>query len=184
MSYIPTPAEAILILKKYNEQQFHIQHAITVGAVMRYFASLYDNQNQDYWESVGILHDIDYELYPDEHCRKSFDILRDLSIDEKMIRSIASHGYGICSDIKPESYMEKLLYAVDELTGLIWATALMRPSKNVMDLEAKSVIKKMRQPSFAASINRQVILDGAEMLEMDLEKLITFTIEAMRTMGQ
>ncbi|MFA5154237.1 MAG: hydrolase [Clostridia bacterium] len=184
MSYIPSPSEAMSILKKYNTQQFHILHAATVGTVMRHFASLYDKQNQDYWESVGILHDIDYELYPDEHCFKAQIILKDMDIEENMIKSIASHGYGICSDIKPESYMEKLLYAADELTGLIWATALMRPSKSVMDLETKSVLKKFKQPSFAAAINRQVILDGAGMLDLDIEKLIFLTIEGMRKMEQ
>lgn len=184
MSHIPSPDEAMRILQKYNTQQFHILHAATVGTVMRYFASLYDKQNQDYWESVGILHDVDYELYPDEHCVKAQEILKGIDIDENMIKSIASHGYGICSDIKPETYMEKLLYAADELTGLIWATALIRPSKSVMDMEAKSVIKKFRQPSFAAAINRQVILDGTEMLDMDLENLINLTIEGMRQMEQ
>ncbi len=184
MSYIPKPDEAMKILKKYNTQQFHILHAVTVGTVMRHFASLYDEQNQDYWESIGILHDIDYEMYPDEHCIKAQVILKDIDIEEHMIKSIASHGYGICCDIKPESYMEKLLYAADELTGLIWATALMRPSKSVMDLEVKSVIKKFKQPSFAAAINRQVILDGVGMLNMELEELINLTIEGMRIMEQ
>ena len=184
MSYIPTPEQALEILQKYNKEPFHILHANTVGTVLRHFAGIYDPDKLDYWQAVGILHDIDYELYASQHCVKAQEILRDMDIDENMIHSIASHGYGICSDIKPESHMEKLLFATDELTGLIWATALMRPSKSVMDVEPKSVIKKFKQPSFAASISRDVILDGLSMLDMDLEQLISMTIEGMRKMEQ
>ena len=184
MSYIPSPEEAIQILKEYNKDDFHILHANTVGEVLKHFASIYDKDNQEYWQVVGILLDIDYELYPKEHCVKAEQLLKARNIDENMIRSIMSHGYGICSNIKPVSFMEKILYTVDELTGLIWDTALMRPSKSVMDLEPKSVIKKFKQISFAKAINRQTILDGLEMLNMEMNELISMTIDGMRKMGQ
>lgn len=171
--------KAFKLLKEYNSSPSLIKHALAVEGVMRYFAKK-AGEDEEYWGTVGLLHDIDYEKYPEEHCKKAIDILRDNNYSEDFIRSITSHGYGIVSDEKPNLYMEKVLYSIDELTGLITATALMRPSKSVMDLEVKSVKKKFKDKGFAASIDRNIIRNGSEMLEITLEELIEETISGMR----
>lgn len=173
--------EAYTLLREYNSDPFHIRHALTVESIMRYFARKdgYENE-EDYWGIVGLLHDLDFEKYPEEHCIKSQEIMKEKGVDEGIIRSTASHGYGITVDIKPEHHMEKILYATDELSGLIGAVAIIRPSKSVQDLELKSVKKKFKTPAFAAGCSREVIKKGAEMLGWDLDKLIEETILAMR----
>lgn len=179
---IPTREQALAILKRYNESDALIKHALSVEAVMRHYAKEY-GEDVEYWGAVGLLHDLDYEKYPEEHCKKVFELLETEGVDESFIRSIASHGYGICSDIQPVHRMEKALYATDELTGLINACALMRPSHSVMDMEVKSVKKKFKQHSFAAGVNREIIQKGAEMLGVSAEDLMAGCIEAMRTVA-
>lgn len=177
-----TREEALTLLKKYNKEPFHIQHALTVEGVMRWFADeLGYKAEADYWAITGLLHDIDFELYPEEHCQKAPELLREGGASEDMIHSICSHGYGLCCDIEPEHEMEKVLFAVDELTGLIGAAALMRPSKSVMDMEASSVKKKFKDKRFAAGCSRDVIRQGAERLGWDLNDLFEKTILAMRS---
>lgn len=177
-----TREQAWELLNEYNKEPFHIKHAQTVESTMRYFAELLGYQDEiDFWGIVGLLHDLDFGMYPDEHCVKSQEIMKERGLDERLIRATASHGYGLCVDIKPEHQMEKVLFATDELTGLIGAVALMRPSKSVSDLELKSVKKKYKTPSFAAGCSRDVIQQGAEMLGWDLDYLIEQTILAMRT---
>ena len=171
--------EAFEILKKYNKDEFHIRHALTVEGVMRYFAKEL-NEDVEYWGNVGLLHDVDFELYPEEHCKKCIELLRENNVDESIIHSICSHGYGLCSDVKPEHIMEKVLFATDELTGLIWAAAKMRPSKSVMDMELSSLRKKFKDKKFAAGCSRDVIITGAEQLGWDLDTLLEKTILAMR----
>ena len=173
---------ALALLKKYNREAFHIQHALTVEGVMRWFAGeLGYGEEADYWAITGLLHDIDFELYPNEHCVKAPELLREGGASEDMIHSVCSHGYGICSDVKPEHEMEKILFAVDELTGLIGAAALMRPSRSVMDMEVSSVKKKFKDKRFAAGCSRDVILQGAENLGWELNELFEKTILAMRS---
>jgi len=179
MSYIPSPEQAEELVKKYNKEAFHIQHAETVSKVMGEFAKEHDPERVDFWRSVGMLHDIDFELYPEQHCIKANEMLRELDIDEEMIHAVVSHGYGICCDVAPEKYMEKILFATDELTGLIGAAALMRPT-GISDMETKSVVKKFKDKKFAAGCSRDVIRQGAEMLGMELSELIGKTIDAMR----
>ena len=175
-----TREEAYDLLKKYNKDPFHIQHALTVENVMKWYAEeLGFGADAEYWGIVGLLHDIDFELYPEEHCIKSQDIMKERGIDEKIIYATASHGYAITVDIKPEHEMEKILYAVDELTGLIGAVVLMRPSKSVQDLTLKSVKKKYKSKNFAAGCSREVIERGADQLGWPLEKLLTMTLQAM-----
>lgn len=177
-----TRKEAIELLRKYNKETFHIQHALTVEGVMRWYAAEQGyTDKQDYWGIVGLLHDIDFELYPEEHCKKAPELLREAGVGEDMIRSICSHGYGICCDIEPVHEMEKILFASDELTGLIGAAALMRPSKSVMDMEVSSVKKKFKDKRFAAGCSRDVIKRGAEQLGWELEELFEKTILAMRS---
>lgn len=179
---IPTPKEAFELLKEYNTGEFHLNHGKIVGGVMRWFASdLGYGDEADFWEAVGILHDLDFEQYPDNHCIKEQEILKEKGVDERLIHAVASHGYMLTVDIKPEHEMEKVLYAADELTGLIGAVALMRPSKSVSDLELKSVKKKYKSASFAAGCSREVIKRGADMLGWTLDDLITKTILAMRS---
>ncbi|MBD5104157.1 MAG: hydrolase [Ruminococcaceae bacterium] len=179
---IPTPNEAFELLKIYNQGEFHLRHGKIVGAVMHWFANdLGYGDEADFWETVGILHDLDFEQFPDEHCIKEQELLRKHEVDERIIHAAASHGYALTVDIKPEHEMEKVLYAVDELTGLIGATAMMRPSKSVMDLELKSVKKKYKSSNFAAGCSREVIERGAEMLNWTLDDLISKTILAMRS---
>lgn len=179
MSYIPTPQQAEELVMKFNKETFHIQHAQTVSKVLGEFAKEHDPERVDFWRSVGMLHDIDFELYPEQHCIKANEMLHEMDIDEEMIHAVISHGYGICIDVEPVAYMEKVLFAVDELTGLIGAAALMRPT-GISDMEAKSVVKKFKDKKFAAGCSRDVIKRGAEMLGMELNELIAKTIDAMR----
>ena len=173
--------QAYELLKEFNEGDFHLRHGRIVGDVMRYFANtLGYGEEADFWTVVGLLHDLDFERWPEEHCVKSQELMRERALDERLIRATASHGYGHHVEIKPEHEMEKVLYAVDELTGLIGAVAIMRPSKSVSDLQVKSVKKKFKDKKFAAGCSRDVILAGADMLGWDLDKLIGETILAMR----
>lgn len=177
-----TREAALELLKKYNKEEFHIQHALTVEGVMRWYADdLGFGGDADYWAAVGLLHDIDFEMWPEEHCKKAPELLAASGVGEDMIRSICSHGYGLCSEIKPEHPMEKALFASDELTGLIGAAALMRPSKSVSDMELKSLKKKYKDKKFAAGCSREVIAQGAEMLGWELDMLLEKTLEAMRS---
>ena len=179
MSYIPTVDQARDLVKQYNRDAFHLQHAETVSKVMGQIAKKYDPENEDFWRAVGMLHDIDFELWPEQHCVKANELLHELDIDEDMIHAVVSHGYGICSDVEPTKYMEKMLFATDELTGLIGAAALMRPT-GMSDMEPKSVIKKFKDKKFAAGCSRDVIRKGAEMLGMELNELIALTLAAMQ----
>ena len=181
-----TRDEAFTLLKKYNKDPFHIQHALTVEAVMKWYANeLGYGEDAEYWGIVGLLHDIDFELYPEEHCLKAPEMLRKAGVGEDVIHSVVSHGYGItvgCGatiDVVPEHEMEKVLFAADELTGLIWAAALMRPSKSTKDMELKSLKKKYKSKGFAAGCSREVIERGAEQLGWELQKLLTMTLQAM-----
>lgn len=177
-----TRDEAFKLLKKYNKEPFHIQHALTVEGVMRWYANeLGYRQEEDYWGITGLLHDIDFELYPEEHCQKAPELLREGGVGEDMIRSVCSHGYGICSDIQPDHHMEKVLFAADELTGLIGAAALMRPSKSVQDMKLSSIRKKFKDKKFAAGCSRDVISQGAQNLGWELNELFEKTILAMRS---
>ena len=182
-----TRDDAFSLLKKYNKDPFHIQHALTVEAVMKWYANeLGYGEDAEYWGIVGLLHDIDFELYPEEHCLKAPEMLREAGVGEDVIHSVVSHGYGItvgCGatiDVAPEQEMEKVLFAADELTGLIWAAALMRPSKSTKDMELKSLKKKYKGKGFAAACSREVIEPGAQQLGWELEKLLTMTMEAMK----
>lgn len=179
MSYIPSPEQAKELVERYNKEAFHIQHAETVSKVMGEFAKEYDPENVDFWRTVGMLHDIDFELYPEQHCVKANEMLHELDIDEDVIHAVVSHGYGICADVEPVKFMEKVLFATDELTGLIGAAALMRPT-GISDMETKSVVKKFKDKKFAAGCSRDVIRRGAEMLDMELNVLIEKTLNAMR----
>lgn len=179
-------ADAIELFKKYNKDSFHIQHAYTVEAVMKWYAKELGYADEaEYWGIVGLLHDIDFELYPEEHCLRAPELLRDGGVSEDIIYAVVSHGFGItvgCGetiDVKPEREMEKVLFAVDELTGLIWAAALMRPSKSTKDMELKSLKKKYKSKGFAAGCSREVIERGAEQLGWEMEKLLTLTLQAM-----
>lgn len=181
-----TRDEALSLLKKYNRESFHIQHAYTVEAVMKWFAKeLGYGDEAEYWGIVGLLHDIDFEIYPDEHCLKAPELLREGGVSEEIIHSIVSHGYGItvgCGatiDVMPEHEMEKVLFAADELTGLIWAAALMRPSKSTKDMELSSLKKKYKSKGFAAGCSREVIERGANLLGWELDKLLSMTLQAM-----
>lgn len=177
-----TREEAYELLKKYNKEAFHIQHGLTVEGVMRWFAEeLGYGEEKEYWGITGLLHDIDFELYPGEHCKKAPELLREGGVGEDMIYSVCSHGYGLCCDLEPKHEMEKVLFAVDELTGLIWSAALMRPSKSVMDMEVKSLKKKFKDKRFAAGCSREVIKDGADRLGWDLDVLFEKTILAMKS---
>lgn len=174
--------DALALLKKHNKEPFHIQHGLTVEGVMKWFAKEYGYEEDiEYWGIVGLLHDIDFEEYPDQHCIKAPELLREAGVGEDIIHAVCSHGYDLTVDIKPEHEMEKVLYAVDELTGLIGAVALMRPSKSVQDMELKSVKKKYKNANFAAGCSRAVIEKGAQMLGIELDELIQKTILAMRS---
>ncbi len=179
MSYIPTVDQARDLVRQYNREPFHLQHAETVSKVMGQIAKKYDPENEEFWRAVGMLHDIDFELWPEQHCVKANELLHELDIDEDMIHAVVSHGYGICSDVEPTKYMEKMLFATDELTGLIGAAALMRPT-GMSDMEPKSVVKKFKDKKFAAGCSRDVIRKGAEMLGMELNELIALTLAAMQ----
>jgi predicted hydrolase (HD superfamily) len=172
--------KAFELLRKYNSDPFHIQHALTVENVMKWYAGkLGYGDDAEYWGIVGLLHDIDFEQYPEQHCIKAPELLREGGVGDDIIHAVCSHGYGITVDIKPEHEMEKVLYAADELTGLIWAAALMRPSKSTKDMELKSLKKKYKSKGFAAGCSREVIENGAEMLGWELDELLTKTLEAM-----
>ena len=174
--------ESLALLRQYNKDRFHLRHALTVEGVMRWYAqALGFGGDADFWATVGLLHDIDFELYPQEHCQKAPELLRGAGVGEDMIHAICSHGYGLCCDVKPEHLMEKVLFAADELTGLIGAAALMRPSKSVMDMEVSSIKKKFKDKAFAAGCSRDVIRTGAEALGWDLNDLFEKTILAMRS---
>ena len=179
MSYIPTPEQAEALVRQYNADPFHLQHAETVSKVMGVFAREYDPERVDFWRAVGMLHDIDFERWPEQHCVKARELLRELDVDEAVTHAVISHGCGICIDVEPELYMEKVLFAVDELTGLIGAAALMRPT-GLEGMEAKSVAKKFKDKKFAAGCSREVIRRGAEMLGMELNELFEKTIRAMQ----
>ena len=176
---VPTREDAFALLKEYNKNDALIKHALSVEGVMRRFARIY-GEDEEKWGIIGLLHDIDYEKYPDEHCTKAVEILSARGYPEAYIHAVVSHGYGSCSDVPPAHIMEKVLFTIDELTGLITAAALMRPSKSVMDLEYKSVHKKYKTPSFAAGVDRNVIAQGCEMLGKDLQYVIEETILGMR----
>ena len=176
-----TREQAYDLLKEYNKDPFHLQHALTVEAVMKWYAKeLGYGEEAQYWGIVGLLHDIDFEQYPDQHCIKAPELLREGGVSEDIIHAVVSHGYGITVDVAPEREMEKVLFAADELTGLIWAAALMRPSKSTKDMEFKSLKKKYKSKGFAAGCSRDVIERGALQLGWDLDKLLTMTLEAMK----
>jgi putative nucleotidyltransferase with HDIG domain len=177
--YIPTRKEAFDLLREFNQTEGLIKHALAVEGVMRYFARKF-GEDEEKWGIIGLVHDLDYEKFPDEHCKKSAEILKQRGWPEEYIHAVVSHGWGICSDVEPESTMEKVLYAVDELTGLIASTALVRPSRSVLDLKVSSVKKKWKDKRFAAGVDRSIIEKGAEMLGMELTRLIEDTIMGMR----
>lgn len=174
--------QALALLQKYNKEPFHIQHALTVEGVMRWYAQeLGYEAEADFWALCGLLHDVDFELYPDQHCLKAPELLQEVAASEEMVHAICSHGYGLCSDVEPVHQMEKVMFAVDELTGLIGAAARMRPSKSVMDMELSSLKKKFKDKKFAAGCSRDVIKTGAERLGWSLEEVLDKTIQAMRS---
>lgn len=180
MDYI-SREKALELLKKYNKDPFHIQHAYTVEAVMKWFACNQGfEEDAEFWGIVGLLHDIDFEIYPEEHCIKAPELLREGGAGEDIIHAVCSHGYGITVDIEPTHLMEKILFATDELTGLVWAAALMRPSKSTKDMELKSLKKKYKTKSFAAGCSRDIIEKGANMLGWELDVLLSLTLEAMQ----
>lgn len=173
---------ALTALKKYNKDAFHIQHALTVEGVMRWYANdLGYGEDADFWATVGLLHDIDFEMWPEEHCLKAPELLKEAGASPEFIHAVCSHGYGLCCDVEPTHEMEKVLFAADELTGLIGAAALMRPSKSVQDMEVSSLKKKFKDKKFAAGCSRDVITQGAERLGWELNVLFEKTLEAMRS---
>ena len=175
----PTREDALVLLKTYNKSESLIKHAFAVEGVMRYMARKY-GEDEDVWGVVGLVHDLDYEQFPDQHCKKTEEILKENSWPDDLIRAVVSHGWGICSDVKPETTMEKVLFAIDELTGLVATSALVRPTKSVMDMKAKSVKKKWKDKRFAAKVDRSIIQRGVDMLDVELGELITDTIRGMR----
>ena len=179
MSYVPTPEQALELVKRYNSEPFHVQHAETVGKVLGEIAKTRDPENVDYWRAVGILHDIDFEQWPEQHCVKAQELLRGPDVDESVVHAVASHGYGLVCDVEPEREMEKFLFAVDEFTGLIWAAAKMRPT-GFEGMEVKSVMKKFKDKGFAAGCSRDVIRMGAERLGLTVQELAQITLDAMR----
>lgn len=177
--HIPTREDALQLLKEYNQDDSLIKHGLAVEGVMRYIARK-EGEDENKWGIIGLVHDLDYGKYPEQHCSKSREILKEKSWPEEYIRAVVSHGWGICSDVKPETRLEETLYAIDELTGLVVTTALVRPSKSVMDVKVKSVKKKWKDKRFAAGVNRDIIQKGAEMLGTDLSELIDDTIKGMQ----
>ena len=174
-------ADALTLLKQYNQEPFHLQHALTVEGVMAWFAKeLGYGEDADFWATVGLLHDVDFERWPDEHCQKAPELLREAGASEALIHAVVSHAYGLCSDVAPEHEMEKVLFAADELTGLIGAAALMRPSRSTQDMELSSLKKKFKDKKFAAGCSRDVIRQGAENLGWELDTLLDRTLQAMR----
>jgi len=182
-SKIPAREEAYDLLLEYNKSDSLIKHALAVEGVMRYFARK-RGEDEEKWGIIGLVHDLDYEQFPEEHCRKSEEILRENGWPEDYIRAVISHGWGLCVDVEPQTDLEKVLYAIDELTGLVVTTALVRPSKSVMDLKAKSVKKKWKDKRFAAGVDRSIIVKGAEMLGIEITELITDTIMGMREVAE
>lgn len=183
MTMIPTPQQAQDLLYQYNKEEFHRLHGRTVAGVMYWYAEKYDPGNEAYWYAVGMLHDIDYELYPQEHCIKGQELLRQANVDEGIIRSAMSHGWGLTKvEYEPELLMEKILFAADELTGLIWAYALMRPEKSTKGMQLKSLKKKFKDKKFAAGCSRDTIFEGAKRLNWDLDKLFEETVLAMQSL--
>ncbi|NLU09883.1 MAG: hydrolase [Tepidanaerobacter acetatoxydans] len=180
----PTRDEAFELLKKYNSNEALIRHALAVEAVMLHFAEIFEEPDKEKWGIIGLIHDLDYEMYPDQHCQKVREILTKEGWPEDYIRAVQSHGWGICSDVEPVEKMEKVLYTIDELTGLITATALLRPSKSILDLQTKSVKKKWNQKSFAAGVNREVIEKGLELLGLDKDFVIEETIKGMQAVAE
>jgi len=180
---VPTREEALALLKEYNQNESLIKHALAVEGVMRYFART-RGEDEEKWGTIGLIHDLDYEKFPDQHCKKTEEILRDNNWPEEYIRAVVSHGWGICTDVKPESELEKVLFTIDELTGLVVTTALVRPSKSVLDVKAKSVKKKWKDKRFAAGVNRSIIEKGAAMLGMELTDVINDTIMGMREVAE
>ena len=176
---IPTPEQAWELLCEYNEGDFHRKHGRIVGDVLRWYANeLGYGDEADFWQAVGILHDLDFEQWPEEHCKKADSLLRELDVEESVIHAVVSHGWGVCSEVEPERYMEKILFATDELTGLIWAASLMRPT-GFEGMDAKSVMKKFKDKKFAAGCSRDIISRGAELLGMTMPELAALTLEAM-----
>lgn len=175
-----TREQALALLKKYNQEPFHIQHALTVEAVMRWYAKELGYGDEDFWGLCGLLHDVDYEKYPEEHCRKAPELLAEIDAEDALVHAVCSHGYGICSDMKPEHEMEKVLFAADELTGLIGAAARMRPSRSCTDMELSSLKKKFKDKRFAVGCSRDIIRTGAEQLGWELDRLLDMTLSAMR----
>ncbi len=178
-TYTPTREEAFNLLKKYNSKESLIRHALCVESVMGHFAKHFDQKDIEKWKVVGLVHDLDYEMYPDQHCVKCVELFEFHNWPQEYIRAVVSHGWGICSDVEPQNLLEKTLYATDELTGLVASAALVRPSKSILDIKAKSVQKKFKDKSFAAAVDREVIRNGAKMLDMELSELITQTIAGM-----
>lgn len=175
-----TREQALALLKKYNQEPFHIQHALTVEAVMRWYAKELGYGDEDFWGLCGLLHDVDYEKYPEEHCRKAPELLAEIDAEDALVHAVCSHGYGICSDMKPEHEMEKVLFAADELTGLIGAAARMRSSRSCTDMELSSLKKKFKDKRFAAGCSRDIIRTGAEQLGWELDRLLDMTLSAMK----
>jgi len=182
-SKVPTREEAYQLLTEYNKSDSLIKHALAVEGVMRYFARK-RGEDEEKWGVIGLVHDLDYEKFPEEHCKKSEEILKEKGWPQEYIRAVVSHGWGLCSDVEPQTELEKVLYAIDELTGLVATTALVRPSKSVMDVKVKSVKKKWKDKRFAAGVNRSVIEKGAEMLGVDLSELIADTIAGMQEVAE
>jgi predicted hydrolase (HD superfamily) len=170
---------ALELLEKYNKSRSLVTHGLSVEAAMRYFARQH-GEDESYWGIVGLLHDLDYEMYPEQHCIKAEELLKEAGVDADIIHAVVSHGWKICTDVEPTRHMEKVLYTIDELTGLITAGVLMRPTKSILDLEVKSVKKKFKTASFAAGVNREVILEGCDMIGMDLDTVMLWTIEGMK----
>jgi len=180
----PTRNDAMTLLKKYNQSDALIKHALAVEAVMGHFAEKFGEEDPEKWRVIGLIHDLDYEKYPEQHCNKTKEIMTEEGWPEDYIRAVVSHGWGICSDVEPVERMEKVLYTIDELTGLIVATVLMRPSKSILDLKVSSVKKKYKNKNFAAGVDRNIIEKGAAMLEMDLTEIIEETIKGMQTSAE
>lgn len=181
--FVPTRKDAWDLLNKYNKKKGLIRHALAVESVMAHFAKRF-NGDEEKWRVIGLVHDLDYELHPDKHCHKCIEIFKAHGWPESYVRAVISHGYGICTDVKPESNLEKTLYAIDELTGLVASAELVRPSKSILDIKVKSVKKKFKDKNFATGVNRKVIKKGAQMLEMELPELIAQVIMGMRPMAE
>ena len=182
-AYIPTREDAMDLLKRYNRKEGLIRHALAVESVMGHFAAIF-GEDAEKWRVIGLVHDLDYEMYPDQHCVKCVELFEANNWPQEYIRAVISHGWGICTDVKPETFLEKTLYAIDELTGLVASAALVRPSKSILDIKVKSVKKKFKDKSFAAGVDREVIKKGAQFLNMELSELITQVILGMQPVAE